>query len=207
MKLDLFGSPELAVFTTREFALRAGISVAAASKQLARLRRDNRSLVKLTRGVWANTANPQFSALACVPVLLGSEQGYVSFLSALHMHGAISQIPASVQVATTGHTRKLRTSVATFEFLQLKPEMFAQGVRWSDTPRPFRVATVEKALLDTLYISTRRNRRFARLPELYLKDAGFSERRYRALMKDVELPPQIMVAMQRSFGEYRVSGH
>src|SRR5688572_15524355 len=127
MKLDLFNSPELVVFTTRDFSRLADISVAAASKQLARLRHGNRSLVQLTRGIWANIAHPHFSALACVPVLLGSEQGYVSFLTALHIHGTISQIPAGIQVATTGHTRKLRTSVATFEFLQLKPEMFAHG--------------------------------------------------------------------------------
>lgn len=165
MKLDLLNSPELAIFTTRDFARAADLSVAAASKQLARLRRGSRSLVQLTRGVWANTAHPHFSAPACVPVLLGSEQGYISFLSALHIHGAISQIPASIQIATTGHTRKLRTPVAIFEFLQLKPEMFALGIEWSDSARPFRIAAVEKALFDTFYISTRRNRRFAKLPD------------------------------------------
>lgn len=196
MKLDLFNSSQLVVFTTRDFAQLADISVAAASKQLARLRRDNRSLVQLTRGIWANTAHPHFSPLACVPVLLGSEQGYVSFLTALHIHGAISQIPAAIQVATTGHTRKLRTSIGLFEFLQLKPEMFARGVEWSDSPRPFRIAALEKALLDTFYISTRKNRRFAKLPELHLKDAGFSARRLRALMNDLALPPQIAAAIR-----------
>jgi hypothetical protein len=132
-------------------------------------------------------------------VLLGSEQGYVSFLTALHIHGALSQIPASIQVASTGHTRKLRTPVATFEFLQLKPHLFADGIEWSDSQRPFRIATPEKALLDTFYIFTRRNRRFARLPELRLDDAGFSANRYRALMKKLSLPPQIAAAMQRRF--------
>jgi predicted transcriptional regulator of viral defense system len=196
MKLDLFGSPDLVVFTTRDFAQLTGISVAAASKRLARLRRGNRSLVQLTRGVWANTAHPHFSALACVPVLLGNEQGYVSFLTALHIHGAISQIPATVQVATTGHTRKLRTPVAAYEFLQLKPDMFSHGIEWSDSPQPFRMATTEKALLDTLYISTRKHRRFSRLPELHLQDAAFSPRRYQALMRKHTLSRPISAAMQ-----------
>jgi hypothetical protein len=76
-----------------------------------------------------------------VPVLLGSEQGYVSFLSALHLRGAVAQIPRSVQVATTGHTRSLRTPVGTFEFFQLKPGMLLDGIVWSDSPKPYRIAT------------------------------------------------------------------
>lgn len=196
MKLDLFNSPELVVFSTRDFARLADVSVAAASKRLMRLHRSNRSLAKLTRGIWANIAHPHFSVLACVPVLLGSEQGYVSFLTALNIHGAISQIPASTQVATTGHTRKLRTPVATFEFLQLKPDMFSHGVAWSDSPQPYRIATLEKALLDTFYISTRKRRRFARLPELNLQDAGFRLGRYQALMKKHNLSLQIATAIK-----------
>jgi predicted transcriptional regulator of viral defense system len=202
VKLDLFHSPELVVFTTRDFARLAGVSVAAASKQLARLHRDNRSLVQLTRGIWANTAHPHFNTLACVQVLVGGEQGYVSFLSALHIHGAISQIPSGIQVATTGHTRKLRTPVGAFEFLQLKPDMFAHGINWSDSPQPYRIATPEKALLDTLYISTRKNRRFAKLPELNLEDANFNLRRYTSLLKQIALPPQIFAAVERRLNEY-----
>ncbi len=196
MNLDLFTSPELIAFTTRDFARMADISVAAACKQLTRLHRSNRSLAKLTRGIWANVTHPHFNELACVPVLLGTEQGYVSFLTALHIHGAISQIPATIQVATSGHTRRLRTPIATFEFLQMKPDMFFHGVEWSDSPQPYRIAIPEKALLDTFYISTRKNRRFARLPELHLEDAGFSLRRYRTLVKAHKLPPQVAAAIR-----------
>jgi len=193
---EQFNSSELAVFTTREFAGLAGISVAAASKRLRRRRENSRSLVLLTRGVWANTGHPGFSPMSCVPVLTGNEQGYVSFLSALHVHGAVSQIPGSIQVATTGHTRKLRTPVGTFDFLQMKPDMFLHGIEWSETTRPFRIATVEKALLDTLYVSTRKSRRFARLPELSLEDAGFDTARYRALLKNHKLSVPIARAME-----------
>lgn len=195
MKLDLLSSPELVIFTTRDFARLAGVSLAAASKRLKRLSAGSASLAQLTRGVWANRAHPYFNVLACVPVLLGNEQGYVSFLSALHLHGAIAQIPASVQVATTGHARSLRTPVGTFEFFQLKPEMLLDGIVWSDSPKPYRIATVEKALLDTFYIATRKKRRFAKLPELILDDAGFKKSRYRALLAALKLPPPIAAAM------------
>jgi predicted transcriptional regulator of viral defense system len=206
MKLDLANSPELVIFTTREFARLAGISVAGASKRLARLRDHNVSFVQITRGVWANTGHPYFNVLACVPVLLGSEQGYVSFLSALHIHGAIAQIPAHVQIATTGHGRKVRTPVATFELLQIKPEMVSRGVEWSDSPLPYRIATVEKALLDTFYIATRKKRRFAKLPELQLRDAGFKKSRYVALLAQLKLPSQIATAMQRRWDDIDIAG-
>lgn len=204
MKLDLLLSPELVVFSTRDYARAAGVSVAAASRQLERLRRGNRSLRRLTRGVWANSGHPYFSALACVPVLLGAEQGYVSFLTALHLHGALSQIPATIQVATTGHARQLRTSVGFFEFFQLKPELTFAGVAWSDTPRPYRIASVEKALFDTFYLSTRKKRRFARLPELELADAGFKGGRYLTLLRKQRLPPPVEKAMLTRFE--RLSG-
>jgi hypothetical protein len=203
MNLDLLLSPELVVFTTRDYARAAGLAVDAASHQLARLHQASRSLVRLTRGVWANSAHPHFSALACVPVLLGAEQGYVSFLTALHLHGALSQIPAAIQVATTGHARRLRTPVGSFEFLQLKPELFDGGIEWSDTPRPYLIATVEKALFDTLYLSTRKNRRFARLPELDLGDAGFREQRYRTLVRQYHLSPEIGKAVQERLKRLR----
>lgn len=203
MKLDLLLSPELVVFTTRDYARAAGVSVAAASRQLTRLRRRNRSLLRLTRGVWANSGHPYFSVHACVPALLGAEHGYVSFLTALHLHGALSQIPARTQIATTGHARQLPTPVGVFEFFQLKPELISAGVVWSDTQRPYRIASVEKALFDTFYLATRKKRRFARLPELELEDAAFQDKRYLTLLKQQRLPPPIAQAMRVRFEQLR----
>jgi predicted transcriptional regulator of viral defense system len=199
VKLDLFAQPDLIVFTTREYAAAAGIGIDSASRQLARLKRQNKSLQQLTRGVWANTAHPHFNPYSCVAKLAGREQAYVSFLSALHLHGVLSQIPATIQIATTGHTRALRTPIGTFEFLQLKPALFRKGIDWRDTAIPYLLATVEKALFDTLYISTRKKRRFSRLPELELDTGNFNERIYKKLIKNSQLPPQVMVAMRARY--------
>jgi predicted transcriptional regulator of viral defense system len=198
VKLDFFAQSDLVVFTTREYAVAADVGIDAASRQLGRLKRDNKSLQQLTRGVWANAAHPHFSPYACVAKLLGNEQGYVSFLTALHLHGLLSQIPATIQVATTGHSRSLRTPVGVFEFFQLKPTLCRDGIEWRDAAVAYLLATAEKALLDTLYISTRKSRRFARLPELDL-DGDFSERNYRKLLKAAQLPSQILAAMQARY--------
>ena len=160
------------VFTTRQFAHGCDIAVAAGSRTLTRLARET-VVVRITRGVWAQPEHPRFSPYTAVPHLLASEQGYVSFLSAMHRHGLISQIPGSIHVATTGHRRTMDTPVGRYEFLHIKPAMMQAGIAESGTEPPYWMATVEKALLDTLYTGTRRGRRFASLPALDLDPIDF----------------------------------
>ncbi|NNE59319.1 MAG: hypothetical protein HKN35_00305 [Woeseia sp.] len=191
--LELSSSPDFVVFNTRDFATANRVSVSSASRRLERLSRRD-ALTQVTRGVWANTAHPHFHPLACVTYLLGKEQGYVSFLTALSLHGVLSQIPRSYLIATTGRPRVLDSPVARFEFLRIKPELMSDGVDWSDTHQPYLVASAEKALLDTLYIATRRNRRFASLPELDLEN-NFRRREFERLLKDLPYPLRIRSAI------------
>lgn len=193
--LEVLNSPEFVVFTTREFATASGSSVSAAAQRLQRLAKTG-FLTRVVRGVWANVRHPYFHPLACVPQLLGKEQGYVSFLTALHLQGVISQIPPTIQVATTGHARKVATPVGVYEFLQLKPGLMQQGVVWSDTRRPYLLATAEKALLDVCYQSTRRNRRFASLPELDLEDSRFRPGEFLRLLRELPYPARIRAAIE-----------
>jgi len=169
--------------------------MSAASKKLARLKA-KKLLTHITKGVWANTGHPYFHPVSCVPYLLGKEQGYVSFLTALHFHGVLSQIPKTIQVATTGHSRMLVSPVAQYEFIQIKPELMQQGIVWSEAQLPCLLATTEKAVIDVLYIATRKKRRFARLPELTLASGGFSKRRFMQLFKQLPVSARILNAMR-----------
>ena len=175
------------VCTTRHYALLCGTRMDVASRQLARLARQG-ALVRVTRGVWCQPDHPRFTPYAVVPPLLGNEQGYVSFLAALHLHGLISQIPGSIQVATTGHTRCLEAPFARYEFLRIQPSMMVEGFGASATDPPYFVASAAKALLDTLYIATRKGRRFASLPELAIGEATARELR-RLLRRQVQAAP------------------
>jgi len=197
--LDLLMSKDFVIFTTREFANQGGLSISAAAKRLSRLL-ENGLLVRVTKGVWANTRHPYFHALSCVPYLLGKEQGYVSFLTSLHLHAVVSQIPQAIQVATTGRGRVLVSPVGRFEFFQIKPELMTQGADWSDTTLPYLIATPEKALIDTLYLSTRKNRRFSRLPELDLRSSGFRQQEFERLMKQLPISSRILSAMRSRWG-------
>ena len=174
-----------AVFSTRQFAVLCERRIDVASRQLLRLAREG-GVTRLTRGVWAQPAHPRFTPTAAVPLLLGNEQGYVSFLSAMHLHGLISQIPGSIEIATTGHTRQLDTPVARYEFLRIQPAMMRQGIAASATEPPYNLATAAKALIDTLYIATRKRRRFASLPEV---DTGEVDRAELQGLLDVQVRP------------------
>ena len=175
------------VFTTRHYAALCDTRIDVASRQLARLARRG-ALVRVTRGVWSQPDHPRFTPFAVAPWLLGNEQGYVSFLAALHLHGLISQIPGSIQVATTGHTRSLATPFARYEFLRIQPFMMLEGIDTSATDPTYFVANAAKALLDTLYIATRKGLRFASLPEVDIHEAHARELR-RLLDRQVRAAP------------------
>lgn len=197
---NVLTSQEFVVFTTGLYAQTEGLTLSAASKKLGRLAR-KRFIQKIARGVWANPSHPFFTPLACVPYLLGKEHGYVSLLTALHRHGLMSQIPATFQVATTGHSRVARTSVGTFEFFQLKPELMRDGVQWSATKLPFLIASPEKALFDTFYLATRKGRRFSKLPELEFRPSDFKKNRFVGLLDQADLPSPIRTAIRARFDQ------
>jgi hypothetical protein len=152
------------VFTTREIALLAGGSLSAVSHSLKRMERQG--IVRgVLRGLWCDPSDPRFTPFLLVPFLAGGHQAYVSFLSALNLHGMIEQIPHSVFCATTGHTRLKRTPVGTFSFHRIHPNFFA-GFDWYRGGREFLIATPEKALVDSLYLSSRRGKQFRFFPEI-----------------------------------------
>ena len=193
--LDVFNHKEFIIFTTRDYSNHQQLSMSAASKKLSRLA-EKKLLTNVTKGLWANNSHPYFHPISCVPYLLNKECGYVSFLTTLHYHGLLSQIPKTIQVATTGHSRKLNSAVGYYEFIQLKPELMQDQIIWSETQLPYLQATAEKALIDVLYISTRKNRRFIRIPELTLTSDLFDTDAFKRLLKQLPLSSRILNAMQ-----------
>lgn len=152
------------IFTTREIALLRRSSLESTIGSLRRLERQG-VIKSATRGIWCIPADPQFSPFGLVPFLSGKHQAYISFLSALHLHGLISQIPQIIYAATTGHTRTVRTRVGTFSFHRIHPRFFG-GFDWYGDRKEFLIASPEKALVDTIYLSSRKGRKFRHFPEI-----------------------------------------
>lgn len=156
------------LFTSRDAADLTGASPTVVAHALERLTREG-FIAKLLRGVWANTSHPMFSPYLLVGHLqeVWAESIYVSFVSALHLHGMLSQIPHEIHVAVARKRRVLMTPVAKFAFHKL-PQPLLTGYAAGDAWGRFQMAIPEKALFDTLYLSLRRGRPWRHLPEVEL---------------------------------------
>lgn len=169
-RLRALGKP---VVTTDDAALALGAERSAATHTLRRLA-DAGLLKRIRHGLW--TTDLTLDPLLLPEHLTAPFPSYVSFQSALFLHGMVSQIPEVIYVASLAQTRKVRTSLGHFSIHRLAPNFFGgyESVKTSGV----RLATPEKALLDTLYLAPARSRLFAHLPEVELPK-HFDHRRVR----------------------------
>ncbi|OGX45850.1 MAG: hypothetical protein A2216_00810 [Omnitrophica WOR_2 bacterium RIFOXYA2_FULL_45_12] len=135
-------------------------------------------VIKITRGVWGlDMGGGRFSQYSVIPFLLPRSRVYVSFLSALHLHGIIEQIPQSIMLASTGHTKTVRTKLGTFFFHKISPGFF-KGFGWYKGVGEFLIAEPEKALIDCFYLSARKKKQFGHFSELsFPKSFSFKKAR------------------------------
>ena len=153
------------VFTTYELAALSGKSSSATTQALNFLQREG-LIFKIYRGIWAEAGHKGLSPYAVIPFLNLRHRVYVSFISALHLHGIIEQIPQEITLASTFHTKIIRTEIGTFSIHQLAP-LFFKGFDWYKGTGSFLIAEPEKALVDSLYLSARRKKQFRHFPELH----------------------------------------
>lgn len=156
-----------AVVTTREAAARLGLPAHAVVKTLNRLARDG-VILKISRGLWA--LSRRIDPLALPEHLTAPYPSYVSLWSALHRHGMIDQIPREIYVASLDRSKRIKTSVGGFVIQHIHPSLFGGFV----TTDGAKIATPEKGLFDTVYLSGARGRRSMQFPELELPP-GFSD--------------------------------
>lgn len=153
------------VFTTREMAVLANTSLSSATQSLKRLE-EKGIIQKIIQGVWGLTADKRFSPYLVIPFLNQQHRSYLSFISALHNHGVISQIPQIITVAGTAHSRIIKTPVGMFHVHQISPGFF-DGFGWHGSG-DYLIAEPEKAFVDCLYLSSRKGRSYSHFPELDL---------------------------------------
>jgi len=152
------------VFTTHELADVSGKSPSATTQTLSLLEREG-FIFKIHRGIWGEVGRGRLSAYSVVPYLFPRHRAYVSFISALHLYGMIEQIPQVVTLASTVHTKIIRTKMGVFSVHRICPEFFG-GFGWYKGTGSFLIAEPEKALIDSLYLSGRKKKQFGHFPEL-----------------------------------------
>lgn len=167
------------VFSTADVHALRGGSLSSLVQSLHALEKQG-MLAHIRRGLWMLTLSGtrvKVNPFELAQYLVPGGPVYISFTSALHLHGMIGQIPQSITVASTTHTRAIHTSLATFYIHRIAPSFF-KGYDWYQGSGSFLIATPEKALVDCFYVSSRRNRQFSHFPELDLSKS-FSNKRAR----------------------------
>jgi predicted transcriptional regulator of viral defense system len=152
------------VFTSHELTAISGKSASTVVHSLKRLANQG-LLMKIYRGVWAERRMRAVSPFEVIPALFPRQRVYVSFITALHLHGIVEQIPQMMTLASTAHTTILRTKAGVFSVHQIAPALF-DGFDWYKGEGSFLIAEPEKALIDSLYLSSRKKKQFGSFPEL-----------------------------------------
>ena len=175
------------VFTSREIYAVSGKSLSGVVQGLNHLVKQG-ALVKIRRGVWAEQSKDPISPFRIIPFLPSGQRTYLSFLSALHLHGILEQIPQVISCASIAHSHVHKTAVGTFSIHQIAPDFFF-GFDWYKQTGDFLIAAPEKALLDCLYLSGKKGNQFKHFPELNFP-ASFSFKKagqWAGMIKDARL--------------------
>lgn len=171
------------IFTTREISALTGRSSSSVIQSLNNLQRQG-ILVKIHRGIWGAVDGDRINPYSVVPFLLSQNRAYVSFISALHLHNMIEQIPQVITVASTAHTKKIQTAVGTYIIYRIHP-LFFKGFDWDKQTKSYLIADPEKALIDCLYLSAHKGKHYGHFPELHFS-RSFSFKKARAWIKEIK---------------------
>ena len=182
------------VFTTREISDISQKSASTVTQSLNLLCRHG-IIKKLYRGIWTEFAQKKISPFVLIPHLFKSRRVYVSFLSALHLHGIIGQIPQTITLASTSHTKKIKTVIGAFIVHKISPAYFF-GFDWYRGTENFLIAEPEKALADCLYLFTRKKKQYGYFPELNI-GKSFSIKKTIAYIKKIPDKNAKVLALSR----------
>ncbi|MBL7196650.1 MAG: hypothetical protein ISS47_00975 [Candidatus Omnitrophica bacterium] len=170
------------VFTTYELAALSGKSLSTTTQALNFLEKQG-LIFKIYRGIWVEVGNEHLNPYAVIPFLFLRYRAYVSFISALHLYGVVEQIPQMITLASTAHTKIIKTKIGVFSVHRIAPSFF-DGFSWYKGTGSFLIAEPEKALVDCLYLSACRKKQFAYFPELYFPKS-FSFKRAREWVRKI----------------------
>jgi predicted transcriptional regulator of viral defense system len=160
-ELKKFGKP---TFDVSEIASILKINKTYAS-QISKRLANSKMAFKIMRGKWSLEQDLPLGSM--IETLTYPLPSYISFHSALYIHGIIDQIPEITYCATLGRTRLIKTVFGTASFHHIRPELFFSYERDLNTSQL--VATKEKAIFDFLYFSYGKSKWFKYLPEVEIQ--------------------------------------
>jgi len=167
--------------TTGEAAAALDISVSQASRLMRTL--EARALARHVRyGLWIVGPDP-VDPRTLIEDITRPYPAYVSFTSALNVHGVIDQVPREITVASLDSAKRVKTELGTYAIHHLPPALFGG---WEERDG-VKLAKPEKALFDLAYISAVHAGRPRRFPELELP-AGFDREELDRWLSRIDSP-------------------
>jgi len=152
-------------FLTKEAALVLNITQNHATIILSRLAKHH-TVIHLARGRWAYSK--EVDPLLLPNILAYPMMAYISLYSALYFHGIIEQIPDTVFAITNGKTKVFTTPLGKISLHSINAFLFTgYAIHGKNS---LLMATPEKALFDTLYLTPAKSNLFKRLTEIELPD-------------------------------------
>lgn len=185
------------VFTTHELSMFSGRSLSNTT-QILNLLEKKGLIFKIARGIWAEAEDSRLSPYIVIPFLFSKHRAYVSFTSALHLHGIIEQIPQAVTLASTVHTKVVHTKTGAYFIHKISPSLF-NGFNWYRGSGDFLIAEPEKALFDCLYLSAKKKKQFSHFPELHFSKS-FSFKKVKKWAGKIS-NPRIRVSVMKKITE------
>lgn len=152
-------------FSTNEAGGVLKLSSKQASLILSRLAKQN-TIVRLVKGRWAYS--DRVDPLLLPNVLTYPIVSYVSLYTALYYHGMIEQIPDIIFAVSIGKTKHFDTPLATVSIHRISSFLFSGYEYYGKSA--IMMATPEKALFDTFYLTPAKSHRFKTLTELELPE-------------------------------------
>ena len=142
---------------------------------------NNGILKRLNKGLYINTAKaPDIFEIANYLYT----PSYISLESALYRYGVISQSPYLITSVTPKKPKKIIAEGTDFEYVHITAKYFFGYV----SDKGILIATREKALIDLLYLISKKARRF-NLTNLDLKE--IDRKRFKAYLKHYSYLPLI----------------
>ncbi|MGE3920357.1 MAG: hypothetical protein AB7F64_05350 [Gammaproteobacteria bacterium] len=175
---------------TIDVATLLDINITHASKILSRLK-NAEQITHIGRGLWVFK---DLDPLLLPETLTTPFPTYISLQSALFFHGMIEQIPEKIYAVSIARSKQFITPIASVSIHHLQPDFFFGYENIKNTY--VKIATPEKALLDTFYLSDNKTKLFSSLPELEIPNS-FDIKKANQIIKMIKSKRKLSIVREK----------
>ena len=143
--LSKLGKSGLAVFTINDLKKLTGLKRESVYVYLSRMLKKGYAY-KIEKGKFTIYEDPFLVSTQLI------SPSYISFLSALYLHGKTTQTINEIQVVTSRRKREIEVFNTRIKFIQLNPEFMFGFKKVSKGNSFIFLADLEKAIIDSLYL-------------------------------------------------------